>query len=51
MHYPFNKEKDYYAFANIDDFIFECVNYKEKRYKDINIYTAIKNITFPQSER
>ena len=37
MHYPFNKEKDYYAFANIDDFIFECVNYKERRYKDKEI--------------
>ena len=42
MHYPFAKETDYYTFSQLDDFIFEHVNYKEKRYnnKGISYYNV-----------
>ena len=33
MHYPFSKGEDYYTYDQLNDFIFECVKYKVKKYK------------------
>lgn len=37
MHYPFARGTDYYTFDQLEDFIFECVKYKVKRYKNKGI--------------